>query len=80
MSARLNTDTGSYRFTIRRLEEREGNGWHVEFPDVPGCISDGKTIGAAIAHGRQALRDCLPAPTRNRKPDFSRKLRPSRGI
>jgi len=75
MSARLKTETGSYRFTIRRLEEREGIGWHVEFPDVPGCISDGKTIGAAIAHGRQALRDCLAVPTRRGSSGITRRQR-----
>lgn len=31
----------------------------VEYPDIPGCMSDGETIQEAIANGREALRDCL---------------------
>jgi antitoxin HicB len=31
----------------------------VEYPDIPGCMSDGGTIDEAIANGREALRDCL---------------------
>jgi predicted RNase H-like HicB family nuclease len=80
MTARINTETGSYRFIIRRLEEREGNGWLVEFPDVPGCISDGRTIGSAIAHGRQVLEDCLAVPPRRQSQAFSRKRRNPRGV
>jgi len=75
MSARIKTEAGSYRFTIRRLGEHEGNGWLVAFPDVPGCVSDGKTIGAAIAHGRQALQDCLALLARRHNPNVSRKGR-----
>ncbi len=75
MNSRLKSEAGSYRFIIRRLEEREKIVWHVEFPDVPGCVSDGKTIGDAIAHGRQALRDCLAVPVRKRNAGFSRRAR-----
>ena len=31
----------------------------MKYPDIPGCVSDGETIQAAIANGREALRDCL---------------------
>ena len=49
----------SYRFTVRPLSKQEGGGYLVEYPDIPGCMSDGETIEEAIANGRQALRDCL---------------------
>ena len=31
----------------------------MEYPDIPGCISDGETIEEAITNGREALRDCI---------------------
>jgi antitoxin HicB len=37
----------------------EGGGYLVEFPDIPGCMSDGETIEEAVANGREALRDCI---------------------
>jgi antitoxin HicB len=47
---------------IRRLTEDEGGGFLIEFPDLPGCLSDGETPEAAIASGRDAvlcyLRSC----------------------
>jgi antitoxin HicB len=48
-----------YSFAVRPLSKEEGGGYLVEFPDIPGCMSDGETIEEAIANGREALRDCL---------------------
>ena len=31
-----------HRFTVRPLSE--GGGYLIEFPDLPGCMSDGETI------------------------------------
>jgi antitoxin HicB len=50
-----------YRFTIRPLSEDEGGGYLIEFPDLPGCMSDGETIEEAIAHGLDAMRGWLEA-------------------
>jgi antitoxin HicB len=33
-----------YPFTIRHLSKEEGGGYLIEFPDLPGCMSDGETI------------------------------------
>lgn len=52
-------DLDRYQFTVRPLSEEEGGGYLVEYPDIPGCMSDGETIAEAIANGRDALRDCL---------------------
>jgi len=52
-------DTSAYPFTIRPLSEEEGGGYLIEFPDVPGCISDGETPEEAIRNGRDALKACL---------------------
>src|ERR1700674_3928033 len=49
----------SYRFTVRPLSNEEGGGYLVEYPDIPGCMSDGETIEEVITNGREALRDCM---------------------
>ena len=48
-----------YSFTIRRLTEEDGGGYLIEFPDVPGCLSDGETPEEAVANGRDALKCTL---------------------
>jgi antitoxin HicB len=64
-----------YRFTVRPLTEDEGGGYLIEFPDLPGCMSDGATIEDAITNGLDAMRGWIeamraeghpiPAPTRS---------------
>ena len=49
----------SYPFTIRRLSEQDGCGFAIEYPDLPGCISDGGTPEEAINHGRDAVKSYL---------------------
>lgn len=61
-----------YPFTIRILTVEEGGGYLIEYPDIPGCMSDGETPEEAIANGKDALRcvlltklefgDPIPAP------------------
>ncbi|HJU17628.1 MAG TPA: type II toxin-antitoxin system HicB family antitoxin [Stellaceae bacterium] len=50
-----------YRFTIRPLTEEEGGGYLIEFPDLPGCMSDGETIEEAVANGEDAKRCWIAA-------------------
>jgi antitoxin HicB len=50
-----------YRFTVRPLREDEGGGWLVEYPDLPGCMSDGETIEEAITNGEDAKRCWIAA-------------------
>jgi antitoxin HicB len=45
-----------YRFVVRPLTEEDGGGYLMEFPDLPGCLSDGETIEAAILSGIDAMR------------------------
>ena len=59
MSAKTNLNPDSYQFTVRPLSKEEGGGYLVEYPDIPGCMSDGETIEEAIVNGREALRDCI---------------------
>lgn len=44
-----------YPFNISTLPPEEGGGYLIEFPDLPGCISDGETINEAIANGKDAM-------------------------
>jgi antitoxin HicB len=63
----------SYPFTIRPLSPAEGGGFVIEYPDLPGCISDGETPEQAFENGADAVKayllDCakhgdpLPTPT-----------------
>ena len=59
MRASTNPNLDLYQFTVRPLSKDEGGGYLVEYPDVPGCMSDGETVEEAILNGREALRDCM---------------------
>ena len=52
-------DLESYPFTIRPLSPEDGGGFLIEYPDIPGCMSDGETPSAAILNGRDALKSAL---------------------
>jgi antitoxin HicB len=45
-----------YSFIIRHLSSEDGGGYLIEFPDLPGCMSDGETIDEAIANGQDAIK------------------------
>jgi len=48
-----------YPFTIRPLSTEDGGGYLIEYPDLPGCHSDGETPEQAIGNGRDAVRSYL---------------------
>jgi len=48
-----------YPFTIRPLLEEEGGGYLIEYPDIPGVMSDGESPEEAIVNGRDALKCAL---------------------
>jgi antitoxin HicB len=50
-----------YPFAIRPLTAKEGGGYLIEFPGLPGCISDGETVEEAIANGEDAKRAWIAA-------------------
>jgi len=52
-------DLDAYPFEIRLLSRDDGGGSLIEYPDVPGWMSDGATPEDAIENGRDALRSCL---------------------
>jgi len=56
---RTNFQPDAYPFTNQPLSAEDGGGYLIEFPDVPGCMSDGETSEDAIINGRDALKSCL---------------------
>lgn len=70
MDMKYNVD--DYPYTIRSLSEEEGGGFFIEYPDLPGCYSDGKTVLEARDNGREAAycwlataiedHEIIPAP------------------
>jgi len=53
----------TYPFTLRKLSHDEGGGYYIEFPDLPGCASDGESITEAIENGADAVK-CWVAAAR----------------
>jgi len=53
------TETGRLSIYHPPLATEDGGGYLIEFPDVPGCISDGEAPEEAIANGRDALKSAL---------------------
>ena len=49
----------SYAFTIRPLSNEDGGGFAIEYPDLPGCISDGATPEEALQNGSDAVKSYL---------------------
>src|SRR3990167_8141291 len=45
-----------YQFIIRELAIDDGGGFLIEFPDLPGCMSDGETVEEAIVNGADAVK------------------------
>ena len=74
MSTRGKFDLDAYPFRVTPLSTQDGGGYLIEYPDVPGCMSDGETPEEAMANGRDALKaslrtlrefgDAIPEPGR----------------
>ncbi|MEO8049051.1 MAG: toxin-antitoxin system HicB family antitoxin [Acidobacteriota bacterium] len=52
-------DLNAYPFQIRPLSREDGGGFLIEYQDIPGCASDGKTPEEAIENAWDAVRSCL---------------------
>ena len=50
-----------YPFIIRYLAKEDGGGILIEYPDLPGCISDGETMEEAVKNGQDAVKCWLEA-------------------
>ena len=49
------------RFEVRPLTGEEGGGYLIEFPDLPGCMSDGEMVEEAVVNGVDAMRGWIVA-------------------
>lgn len=58
----------SYPFSVEPLPAEEGGGYAITFPDLPGCISDGKTVAETIANGREAFQAWMESIVEDGKP------------
>ena len=68
-----------YRFTVRPLTHEEGGGYLVEFPDLPGCMSDGETVEETIANGEDAKRCWIAAMKEAGRPIPPPSVEPAEG-
>lgn len=50
-----------YRFRSDRCPRTRAGGSLIEFPDLPGCMSDGQTIEEAITNRLDAMRGWIKA-------------------
>lgn len=66
--AAYRTGGDDYPFTVRPLAAEEGGGYLVEFPDLPGCMSDGETVDEAIANGMDAKQAWLAVAKEAERP------------
>jgi antitoxin HicB len=56
-----------YPFTMRHLSKEDGGGYLIEFPDLPGCMSDGETIEDALASGQEAVQAWIDTATESNR-------------
>ena len=54
-------DLTEYPFEIRPLDQDEGGGFLISYPDFTECISDGETPEEAIHNGLDALAETIAA-------------------
>ena len=53
---------------VALIHKDEGTSYGVSFPDVPGCISAGETLGEAVANAGEALAGHLALLKADRDP------------
>jgi antitoxin HicB len=58
----------AYPFNVEPLKKRDGGGFVVTFPDLPGCMSDGETPEQAISNARDAFRVWMKSLLADGKP------------
>jgi predicted RNase H-like HicB family nuclease len=50
------------RFLVNLIFDPEYNGYVADVPQLPGCMSHGKTVEAALKNARKAITLYLKAP------------------
>lgn len=57
-----------YPYILKTLSNEEGGGFLIEFPDLPGCMSDGDNITEVFKNAKEVLCDWIAvAKERKRK-------------
>ena len=49
------------RFLVNLIFDPEYNGYVADVPELPGCMSEGKTVEAALKNARKAIKVYLKA-------------------
>jgi predicted RNase H-like HicB family nuclease len=57
-----------YRIALRPLSAAEGSGWLAEVPELPGCMSDGKTPPEAVENVMDAIACWIEAAEEDGRP------------
>lgn len=65
---KLEATIDEYPFTVRPLRAEDGGGYLIEYPDLPGCVSDGDTAEEAIRNGRDAVMSYLKSCVKHNDP------------
>ena len=50
------------------VTKEEGSDWNIVFPDLPGCVTAGRSLDEAVAFAEEALRCTSTACGRTAKP------------
>ena len=45
-----------YAINVTPLDEDDGGGYLVTFPDLPGCMADGETVDEALVEAKDAFK------------------------
>jgi predicted RNase H-like HicB family nuclease len=56
------------RFLVNLIFDPEYNGYVADVPQLPGCMSQGKTVEAALKNIRKAIKAYLKAAPRDVRP------------
>ncbi|MCX5813818.1 MAG: type II toxin-antitoxin system HicB family antitoxin [Proteobacteria bacterium] len=70
----------AYAHIIRPLDEDEGGGYLITFPDLPGCMADGETLEEAIIEGKDAFECWIAAQVDMGRPVPEPRWRPEEEI
>ena len=57
-----------YRVHVEPLAPEDGGGYVATVPDLPGCMSDGRTSHEALENVRDAIRSWIEAARRMGRP------------
>ena len=51
----------AYAHVISQIPKKDGGGFLITFPDLPGCMSDGQTETEAVENGKDAFKAWVSA-------------------